>query len=49
MLGLLVGSIESYHSPVPPPGDIGSRSTSGGAGKGSGLTIINQVVYSGVT
>ena len=38
-LGLLVGSIESYHNPISPPGDSGSRSTSGGAGEGPGLVI----------
>ena len=40
-LGLLVVSIESYHNPIPPPGDSGSRSTSGGAGEGPGLVIVS--------
>ena len=44
-LGLLVGSIGCYHSSISPPGDSGSRSTSGGAGESSGLTIINQAAY----
>ena len=39
-LGLLVGSIESYHNPISPPGDSGSRSTSGGAGEGPGPVVI---------
>ena len=30
-LGLLVGTIESYHNPISPPDDSVSRSTSGGA------------------
>ena len=44
-LGLLVGIIERYHSPISPPGDSGSRSTSGGAGDDSELTIIKQAGY----
>ena len=40
-LGLLISSIESYHNPIPPPGDSGSRSTSGGAGEGPGLVIVS--------
>ena len=39
VLGLLVGSIESYYNPIPPPDDSGSRSTSGGASEGPGLVI----------
>ena len=45
-LGLLVGSIESYHSSISPPGDSGSRSTSGDAGEGW-LIIISQTGYPG--
>ena len=48
-LGLLVGSIESYHSSISPPGDSGSGSTSGGAGEGPGLTIISQTAHTGRT
>ena len=33
-LGLLVCSIQSYHNSILPPGNIGSRSTSGSAGEG---------------
>ena len=43
--GLLVGSIESYHSSISPPGDSGSRSTSGGAGESPGLIITSQTGY----
>ena len=48
-LGLLVGSVESYHNPISPPGDSGSRSTSGGAGEGPGLIIISQTAHTGRT
>ena len=40
-LGLLVSSTESYHNPVPPQGDSGSRSTSGNTGEGPGLLIVS--------
>ena len=40
-LGLLVSSTESYHNPIPPPGDSGSRSTSGNTGEGPGLLIVS--------
>jgi len=35
-------SIDCYISPILPPSDSGSRSTSGGAGKGPGRFIIHQ-------
>ena len=41
-LCLLVCCIESYHSPILPPSDSGSRSTSGGTGEGSGSLTIHQ-------
>ena len=44
-LGLLVGSIESYHNPIPPPGDSGSRSTSGSAGEGVCWDIESYTSY----
>ena len=40
-----MSSVESYHISISPPGDSGSRSTSGGAGEGPGLTIIFQAGY----
>jgi len=41
-LCLLVCCIDSYYSPILPPSDSGSRSTSGGAGEGPGSLIIHQ-------
>ena len=38
-LYLLVGGIRSDHSSISPPGNIGSRSTSGSAGEGPGHSI----------
>ena len=49
VLGLLVGSIESYHYPILFPGDGGSRSTSGGAGEGPGQFIVSKIRYIGWT
>ena len=46
-LCLLVCCIESYHSPILPPSDSGSRPTSGGAGEGPGSLIIHQCSSSG--
>ena len=44
-LGLLVGSIESYYNPILPPGDSGSRSTSGSAGEGVWWSIESETSY----
>ena len=44
-LGLLVGSIESYHNSILPPGDSGSRSTSGDASEGVWWSIESETSY----
>ena len=41
----MVGSTKGYNNSIPPPGDSGSRSTSGGTGEGSGPVITNEFIH----